>query len=160
MVATRKCKEIYDMQASRRKGAWFNMQKLVVNNYALSILVLRSQHLLKVLTSIASQSHTVTDPQPNKTMGRLCFSTYAADMKECDAPKSNSTTVERSLTENILMTTSGASWASSTATRLTFPRMKFCLAATGIEFAAWVGAGVDAATRGGRLHGLGHWLAK
>jgi hypothetical protein len=66
MVATRKYKEIYDMQASKRKATWFNMQKLVVNNYALGILVLRSQHLLKVLTSIASQSLTVTDLQPNK----------------------------------------------------------------------------------------------
>jgi hypothetical protein len=54
------------MQASRRKATWFNMQKLVVINYALGILVLRSQHLLKVLTSIVSQSLTVTDPQPNK----------------------------------------------------------------------------------------------
>jgi hypothetical protein len=35
------------MQASRRKATWFNMQKLVVNNYVLGILVLRSQHLLK-----------------------------------------------------------------------------------------------------------------
>jgi hypothetical protein len=42
------------------------MQKLLVNNYALGILVLRSQDLLKVLTSIASQSLTVTDPPPNK----------------------------------------------------------------------------------------------
>jgi hypothetical protein len=30
-------------------------------------------------------------------MARLCFSTYAADMKECDAPESNSTTAEVSL---------------------------------------------------------------
>jgi hypothetical protein len=66
MVATRKYKEIYGMQASRRKATWFNIQKLVVNNYALGILVLRLQHLLKVLTSIASRSLTVTDPQPNK----------------------------------------------------------------------------------------------
>jgi hypothetical protein len=66
MVATRKYKEIYDMQASRRKATWFNMQKLVVSNYALGMLVLSSQHLLKVLTSIASQSLTVIDPQPNK----------------------------------------------------------------------------------------------
>jgi hypothetical protein len=66
MVATRKYKEIYDMHASRRKATWFNMQKLVINNYALGILVLRSQHLLKVLTLIASRSLTVTDPQPNK----------------------------------------------------------------------------------------------
>jgi hypothetical protein len=66
MVATRKYKGNDDMQASRRKATWFNMQKLVVNNYALSILVLRSQHLLKILTSIASQSLAVTDPQPNK----------------------------------------------------------------------------------------------
>jgi hypothetical protein len=65
MVATHKYKEIYDIQASRRKATWFNMQKPVVNNYALGILVLRSQHLLKVLTSIASRSLTVTDPQPN-----------------------------------------------------------------------------------------------
>jgi hypothetical protein len=65
MVATRKYKEIYDMQASRRKATWFNMQKPVVNNYALGILVLRSQHLLEVLTSIASRSLTMTDPQPN-----------------------------------------------------------------------------------------------
>jgi hypothetical protein len=35
MVATRKCKEIYDMQSNRRKATWFSMQKLVVNNYAL-----------------------------------------------------------------------------------------------------------------------------
>jgi hypothetical protein len=41
MVATRKYKEIYDMQASRTKATWFNMQKLVVNNYALGILVLK-----------------------------------------------------------------------------------------------------------------------
>jgi hypothetical protein len=54
------------MQASRRKATWFNMQKLVVNNYALGILLLSSQHLLKILTSITSRSHTVTDPQPNE----------------------------------------------------------------------------------------------
>jgi hypothetical protein len=66
MVATRKYKEIYDMQANRRKATWFNTQKPVVNNYALGIVVLRSQYLLKVLTSIASQSLTVTEPQPNK----------------------------------------------------------------------------------------------
>jgi hypothetical protein len=41
MVATHKYKEIYDMQASRRKATWFNMQKLVVNNYALGIVVLQ-----------------------------------------------------------------------------------------------------------------------
>jgi hypothetical protein len=65
MVATHKYKGIYDMQASRRKATWFNMQKPVVNIYALGILVLRSQHLPKVLTSIASRSLTVTDPQPS-----------------------------------------------------------------------------------------------
>jgi hypothetical protein len=41
MMATRKCKEIYDMQANRRKATWFSMQKLVVNNYAIGILVLK-----------------------------------------------------------------------------------------------------------------------
>jgi hypothetical protein len=29
------------MQANRRKATWFNMQKLVVNNYALGTLVLK-----------------------------------------------------------------------------------------------------------------------
>jgi hypothetical protein len=29
------------MQANRRKATWFRMQKLVVNNYALGILVLK-----------------------------------------------------------------------------------------------------------------------
>jgi hypothetical protein len=52
----------------------------------------------------------------SKAMGRLRFSTYAADMKEYDAPESNSTTAEMSLMENVVMTTSGASWASSTVT--------------------------------------------
>jgi hypothetical protein len=52
-------------------------------------------------------------------MDRLCFSTYVVDMKECDAPESNSITAEELLTRNILMTTSGASWASSTTTWLT-----------------------------------------
>jgi hypothetical protein len=66
MVATHKYKGIYDMQASRRKATGFNMQKPVVNNYALGILVIRSQHLLKFLTSTASLSLTVIDPQPNK----------------------------------------------------------------------------------------------
>jgi hypothetical protein len=41
MVATRTYKETYDMQASRREATWFNMQKPVVNNYALGILVLK-----------------------------------------------------------------------------------------------------------------------
>jgi hypothetical protein len=56
------------MQASRRKARLnFIRRKTVVNNYALSILVLRSQnYLLKELTSITSHSLTVTDPQRNK----------------------------------------------------------------------------------------------
>jgi hypothetical protein len=49
-------------------------------------------------------------------MGRLCFSIYAADMKEFDALESNNTIVEVSLTKNVPMTTSGAFWASSTVT--------------------------------------------
>jgi hypothetical protein len=52
----------------------------------------------------------------SRAMGRLCFSTYAADMKECDALESNSTTAKMSLMENVPMTTFGASWASSTVT--------------------------------------------
>jgi hypothetical protein len=54
-------------------------------------------------------------------MGRLCFSTYAADMKESDAPESNITTMEVALMKNIPMTTYRASYASSTATWLTLP---------------------------------------
>jgi hypothetical protein len=42
-------------------------------------------------------------------MGRLCFSTYAANMKKYDAPESNSTTAEVLLMKNVPMTTSGAS---------------------------------------------------
>jgi hypothetical protein len=34
-------REINDMQANGRKTTWFNMQKLVVNDYALGILVLK-----------------------------------------------------------------------------------------------------------------------
>jgi hypothetical protein len=52
----------------------------------------------------------------SRARGRFCFSTYAADMKQCDAPESNSTTIEVSLTINIPMTPSGASCAYSTAT--------------------------------------------
>jgi hypothetical protein len=66
MVATHKYKGIYDMQASRRKTTWFNMQKLVVNNYALGILVLKVTTSPQGSHSIASRSHTVTDPQPSK----------------------------------------------------------------------------------------------
>jgi hypothetical protein len=42
-------------------------------------------------------------------MDILCFSTYPIDMKECDAPESNSTTAEVSLMRNIPRTTSEAS---------------------------------------------------
>jgi hypothetical protein len=58
----------------------------------------------------------------SRARGRFYFSTYATDMKECDAPVSNNTTTEVSLMKNIPMTTSGASWATSTATWLTFPQ--------------------------------------
>jgi hypothetical protein len=44
------------------------------------------------------------------------------NMKECDAPESNSTTAEVPLMKNIPMKTYEASWASSTATWLTLPR--------------------------------------
>jgi hypothetical protein len=68
MVTTRKYKENYDVQASRKEGQTrFYTQKTVVNNYALSILVLWSQnYLLKELASIASRNLAVTDPRPNK----------------------------------------------------------------------------------------------
>jgi hypothetical protein len=49
-------------------------------------------------------------------MNILYFSTYATDMKECDAPESNSITAKVSLRRNIPMTTFGAFGASSTAT--------------------------------------------
>jgi hypothetical protein len=49
-------------------------------------------------------------------MGRLCFFTYLADIKECDALESSSTIAEVGLMKNIPRTTSVASWASSTIT--------------------------------------------
>jgi hypothetical protein len=49
MVATRKYKGIYDMQVNRRTTTWFNMQKLMVNNYALGILVLSHNNSLRFL---------------------------------------------------------------------------------------------------------------
>jgi hypothetical protein len=42
-------------------------------------------------------------------MSKLCFSTYAVDMKECDASESNSTTIVAAFTRNIPRTTFGAS---------------------------------------------------
>jgi hypothetical protein len=54
-------------------------------------------------------------------MGRLCFSIYAKDMKDCDDVESNSRTAKVVLTKNIPRTTSQASWASSIATWLTLP---------------------------------------
>jgi hypothetical protein len=44
----------------------------------------------------------------SRAMGRLCFSTYAANMKECDASELNSITAEVSLMRNVPMTTSGS----------------------------------------------------
>ena len=60
MVATRKYKEIYDMHANRRK-AIFNMQKLVVNNYALCILMLK-------VTTTPQDSHIdrITESQDDR----------------------------------------------------------------------------------------------
>jgi hypothetical protein len=78
-------------------------------------------------------------------MGRLCFSTYVVDMKECDALESNNTTIEVSLIKNKPMTTFGASWTYSTAIWLTLPQAQFCLAAIGIEMAPLVGAHVAVA---------------
>jgi hypothetical protein len=52
-------------------------------------------------------------------MGRLCFSIYAIDMKEYNAPELNSTTTEVALMRNIPRTTSGA---SSTVAWLNLPR--------------------------------------
>ncbi len=54
------------MQANRRKATGVIMQKLVVNNYALGMLMLKVTTTPQTLTSIASRSLTVTDPQPNK----------------------------------------------------------------------------------------------
>jgi hypothetical protein len=45
----------------------------------------------------------------SRAMSRLCFSTYAADIKKCDTLESNSTAVEVALMKNIPKTTSGAS---------------------------------------------------
>jgi hypothetical protein len=42
-------------------------------------------------------------------MGKLCFLTYAADMKEWDTPESNNTMAEEALIRNMPRTTSVAS---------------------------------------------------
>jgi hypothetical protein len=57
----------------------------------------------------------------SRARGILWFLIYATDMKECDAPESNSITTEVSLMRNIPMTTSGASCAYSTVIWLTLP---------------------------------------
>jgi hypothetical protein len=79
-------------------------------------LILRFTFGHSCLAGISPPRELTTIWHLSRAMGRLCFSTYVADMKECDAPESNSTTAEMLLTENIPMTTSGASLASSTAT--------------------------------------------
>jgi hypothetical protein len=64
MVATRKSKEVYDMQANKRKATSFSMQKLVVNNYALGILVLKvtitpqDSHFDRIMESHRDRSTT------------------------------------------------------------------------------------------------------
>jgi hypothetical protein len=45
----------------------------------------------------------------SRAMDRLCLSSYATDMKECDALEIDSTTAEVSLMKNVLMTLPGAS---------------------------------------------------
>jgi hypothetical protein len=79
-------------------------------------LILRFTFGHSYLTGISPPGELTIISHLSRAMGRLCFATYAVDMKECDALESNSTTAEVSLTKNIPMTTSGASWASSTAT--------------------------------------------
>jgi hypothetical protein len=85
MVATCKYKENYDMQASRREGQTrFYTQKTVVNNYALSILVLWSQNYLpKELASIASRNLTVTDPQRNQIHFDITQPKYDHYLSQC-----------------------------------------------------------------------------
>jgi hypothetical protein len=79
-------------------------------------LILRFTFGHSCLASISPRGELTIIWHLSRAMGKLCFSTYAADMKKCDAPESNSTTAERLLMENIPMTMSGASWASSTTT--------------------------------------------
>jgi hypothetical protein len=56
------------MKANSKEGQTrFYLQKTVVNNYALSILVIRQQtHLLKITILIVPRSLTMIDPQPSK----------------------------------------------------------------------------------------------
>jgi hypothetical protein len=54
------------MQANRRKATWFNMQKLVVNNYTLGILVLKVTTTPQGSYFNRITGHTMTDPQPNE----------------------------------------------------------------------------------------------
>jgi hypothetical protein len=79
-------------------------------------LILRFTFGHSYLTGISPPGELTIIWLLSRAMGRLCFSTYAADMKECDALESNNTTAERPLMKNVPMTTSGASWASSMVT--------------------------------------------
>jgi hypothetical protein len=50
------------MQANKRKATWFNMQKLVINNYALGILVLKIE--LVIPESPTAQDSPAEEQQP------------------------------------------------------------------------------------------------
>jgi hypothetical protein len=107
MVATRKYKEIYDMQANRRKATWFNMQRLVVNNYALGILVLKvttsPQGLADLaahsdfgpanpLASLPPQAETAPAGPPSPRVGRvftgICFPFWFMPFELATSPAS------------------------------------------------------------------------
>jgi hypothetical protein len=61
------------MQANRRKTTWFNKQKLVVNNYALGILVLKvtttpqDSYFDRMTESPHNLMKSTSSNQPNQT---------------------------------------------------------------------------------------------
>jgi hypothetical protein len=62
-------------------------------------LILRFTFGHNCLVSISPPGELTIILHFSRARGRLCFPAYGADMKECDATESNSTTIEVSLTK-------------------------------------------------------------
>jgi hypothetical protein len=66
-------------------------------------LVLRFTSRHNCLAGISPHGELTIISHFSRARGRLCFSTYATDMKECDAPELNNTTAKVSLMKHIPM---------------------------------------------------------
>jgi hypothetical protein len=74
-----------------------------------TLLILRFTFTHNCLVGISPPRELTIICHLSRDMGKLCFSIYAANMKEYDALESNSTIVVVALMRNIPRTTSGAS---------------------------------------------------